>query len=91
MKKLVDTSLRIFNNKIKDLLNLNSDLRKFDLIELLVQQYENLKKIHVFYAGPTPIAFIIGNTINSTIHPQFSLYNYHTKDNPKYSKAFGLN
>ena len=61
------------------------------LIDTLVQQYENLKKIHVFYAGPTPIAFIIGNTINPTIHPQFSLYNYHAKDNPKYSKAFELN
>ena len=66
--------------------------KKFiNLIDALVQQYKNLKKILLFYAGPTPIAFIIGSSINPTIHPQFILYNYFTKENPKYSKALEVN
>ena len=48
--------------------------RKYtSLIDTIVQQYKNLKEIYLFYAGPTPIAFIIGGYINPTIHPQFIL------------------
>lgn len=66
--------------------------KKFiNLIDQIVQQYKNLKEIHLFYAGPTPIAFIIGSSINPTMHPQFHLYNYTVKDTPKYSKAFEIN
>ena len=61
------------------------------LIDRLVQQYMNLKEMHLFYAGPTPIAFIIGSSINPTIHPRFILYNYYAKDKPKYTKAFDIN
>ena len=61
------------------------------LIDTIVQKYKNLKEIHLFYAGPTPIAFIIGSYINPTIHPQFQLYNYYAKETPKYSKAFEIN
>ena len=60
-------------------------------IDKIVQLYTNLKKIHLFYAGPTPMAFIIGSYINPTIHPQFILYTYFKKDIPKYTKAFELN
>ena len=42
------------------------------------------KKIH-------PIAFIIGSSINPTVHPQFHLYKYNVKNTPKYSKAFEIN
>lgn len=61
------------------------------LIDAIVQQYKNLNKIHLFYAGPTPIAFIIGSSINPTIHPRFILYNYYAKDKPKYTKAYEIN
>lgn len=54
--------------------------RYINIIDKLVQQYKNLKKIHLFYAGPTPIALIVGSSINPTIHPQFCVYNqYLTK------------
>jgi len=62
-----------------------------NLIDVLVQQHKNLKNIHLFFAGPTPIAFIIGCSLNPTIHPRFTLYNYSTKDTPKYSKTFDIN
>lgn len=61
------------------------------LIDTIAQQYKNLKEIHLFYAGSTLIAFIIGSYINPTTHPQFILYNYYAKDTPKYSKAFEIN
>jgi len=61
------------------------------LIDKIVQLYTNIKKIHLFYAGPTPMAFIIGSYINPTIHPQFILYKYFGKDILKYTKAFELN
>ena len=61
------------------------------LIDRIVQLYPNLIKIHLFYAGPTPMAFIIGSYINPTIHPQFTLYNYYGKDSPKYTIAFEIN
>ncbi len=62
-----------------------------NLIDTLNQLYKNLKEIHLFYAGPTPIAFIIGSSINPTIHPKFILYNYYAKYTPKYSRAFEIN
>ncbi len=65
--------------------------RFINLIDTLVQQYTELKEIHLFYAGPTPIAFIIGCSINPTIHPRFIIYNYFAKDSPKYSKTFDIN
>ncbi len=61
------------------------------LIDSIVQLYPTLKKIHLFYTGPTPMAFIIGSYINPTIHPEFILYNYFRKDSPKYSRAFEIN
>ena len=66
--------------------------KKFiNLIDTLVQQFKNLKEIYLFYAGPTPLAFIIGCSINPTIHPQFKLYNYYSSETPKYSNAFEIN
>ncbi|TKJ25371.1 MAG: hypothetical protein CEE42_07825 [Promethearchaeota archaeon Loki_b31] len=70
---------------------INFQKKYIQLIDAIVQQYKNLKKIHLFYAGPTPIAFIIGSSINPTIHPPFILYNYYAKDTPKYTKAFHIN
>lgn len=61
------------------------------LIDTIVRLYTNINKIHLFYAGPAPMAFIIGSNINPTIHPRFILYNYYAKDTPKYSKAFEMN
>lgn len=61
------------------------------LIDELIGQYINLKRIHLFYAGPTPLAFKIGSSINPNMHPKFIIYNYHVKDSPKYSKIFEIN
>ena len=61
------------------------------LLDNLIHQYTALKIIHLFLAGPTPIAFTIGKSINPNMHPHFVLYNYHAKDIPKYSKTFELN
>jgi len=60
------------------------------IIDKLRVFYPNLSEIHFFYAGPTPIAFIIGNSINPNIHPKIIIYNYHTKNKPKYRQVFSL-
>jgi len=61
------------------------------LIDTIVRSYTNIKNIRLFYAGPAPMAFIIGSYINPTIHPRFLIYNYYAKDTPKYTKAFEIN
>lgn len=77
-------------------LRYKEQLREFQikyikLIDGIVQQYKNLKEVHLFYAGPTPIAFIVGAHITPTIHPQFIVYNYFSKEDPKYSEALRIN
>lgn len=66
--------------------------RKFfiDFIDNLDNSYPNLNEIHLFYSGPTPIAFILGSSINPNIHPKFILYNFYTKDKPKYQRVFNI-
>ncbi|MHA2179984.1 MAG: SAVED domain-containing protein [Promethearchaeota archaeon] len=61
------------------------------IIDLVVQLCPALKKIHLFFAGPPPIAFIIGSYLNPTIHPEFILYNYFVKDSPRYTRVFEIN
>jgi len=84
------------NNPNRTWLKFREQLLEFQniymsLLDKVVQVYPNLKKMHIFYAGPTPMAFIIGSHINPTIHPQLILYNYYGKDSPKYTRAFKIN
>lgn len=46
--------------------------------------------LHIFYAGPPSLAFLLGQCISKTIHPQVVVYNYLGKDTPKYSWGFDL-
>ena len=61
------------------------------LLDKITNNFSNIKKIHLFFTGPTPMAFKIGASINPNIHPQFVLYNYHRKHKPRYSKVVALN
>ena len=45
----------------------------------------NAQRIHVFYAGPVPLAVSLGRLISKTIQPSIIVYNYCMKDNPHYS------
>ncbi len=61
------------------------------LIDSLKNQYVNLARIHLFYAGPTPIAFKIGSSINYNMHPQFAIYNFNAKLSPNFSYVYDIN
>lgn len=61
------------------------------LIDDLINELSELNEIHLFCSIPTPVAFIIGSSINPNMHPRFVLYNYNVKKEPKYSRAFEIN
>lgn len=59
----------------------------YKLIGQIKKQNQSAKKFHIFYYGPTPPAFIIGQAINTTILTEVNLYNY---DGSKYSFIFTI-
>jgi len=85
----VDTPDRSWLKYKEELLEFQTKYTR--LIDSIIQLYPALKRIHLFYAGPTPMAFIIGSYINPTIHPEFILYNYYKNDSPNYTKAIEIN
>lgn len=54
-------------------------------------KFPKIKKIHLFYAGPVPLAFRCGELISSTIHPMIRIYNYTNHDSPKYKWSVCVN
>ena len=48
----------------------------------------NTERVHIFYAGPVPLAVYFGRQISKTIHPRIIVYNHSTKANPHY--AWGI-
>jgi len=51
----------------------------------------NIKRIHVFYAGPVSLAFRCGQLISPTIHPEVLIYNYFIHDVPRYKWGIRVN
>jgi hypothetical protein len=47
-------------------------------------------RIHLFYAGPTPAAVIIGQVINPRMNPPVELYEYSRQWTPYYRRALTL-
>ena len=47
-----------------------------------------IKTFHLFYAGPTPLAFRIGQAINDTMMSRFVTYNFNEQSIPRYKKIF---
>jgi len=52
----------------------------YDALDQIKRQNPYSKRFHVFYNGPTPPAFKIGQAINKTIFPEFVLYNYNNSN-----------
>jgi len=49
-----------------------------------------LTRLHIFYAGPTGGAVVIGQQINSRMNPPVEVYEYSRQQNPRYSRALTL-
>ncbi len=54
----------------------------------LKPQFRKLKAVHLFYAGPTPPALMIGYKLRASMHPKLALYNYSVKTTPAYTRCF---
>jgi len=50
----------------------------------------NLKKIHLFYAGPTAGAITLGRQINSKMNPIIQLYEFDINKVPSYQKSIAI-
>ncbi len=50
-----------------------------------------INRVHVFYAGPVSLAFRCGQMISPTIHPKVLVYNYFSRDEPKYRWGICVN
>lgn len=59
-----------------------------EMLDEIHHKLPNTERIHLFYAGPTTLAFNFGRLISKTIHPKIVIYNYFSKDSPRY--AWGL-
>jgi hypothetical protein len=46
--------------------------------------------IHVFYAGPTGGAIVLGQTVNPRMNPPVHLYQYSQQTSPRYQRALTL-
>ncbi len=59
-----------------------------DMLDEIHYKLPNTERVHIFYAGPVPLAVYFGRQISKTIHPRIIVYNHSTKANPHY--AWGI-
>jgi hypothetical protein len=52
--------------------------------ERAVQLFPQAEAWHVFYAGPAPVAVVVGQQVNPTMCPRVQLYEYRHKETPQY-------
>nr|NGX33128.1 hypothetical protein [Candidatus Anoxychlamydiales bacterium] len=62
----------------------------YQALSQIRRQNSFIKKFHLFYAGPTPLAFRIGQAINETMIGDFIIYNFNEQSRPRYKKIFEL-
>jgi nucleoside phosphorylase len=61
-----------------------------EILEALQIRVPRCRKIHLFYAGPAPGAFVIGQLLNPRMIPPIQLYEYDRNSKPRYEKAIIL-
>jgi hypothetical protein len=45
---------------------------------------------HLLYAGPAPVAVVIGQQLNPTMYPPTQLYEYRHNERPRYRPSIRL-
>lgn len=58
--------------------------------EQTLQRFPNASRWHIFFAGPAPAAFTVGQQINPTMSPPVQLYEYRAHDVPPYRTSICL-
>lgn len=77
-------------------INTYEDISKFERIfrfflDSRKEKMPNISKIHIFYSGPTSLAFSLGRMIKDNIDSEFIVYNFDQKSDIKYSWALSFN
>ena len=73
----------------RDVVNSEEQLQQYgdtfrDVLDEIHNKLPNTERVHIFYAGPVALAVSFGRLISKTIHPKIIVYNYSSKDNPRY-------
>jgi len=55
------------------------------MLDTIHELLPNRERTHIFYAGPVSLAVYFGQLIIQTIDHRIVVYNYTTKDSPRYS------
>lgn len=61
-----------------------------DVLHTVSAKAPGCTRIHLFYAGPTPGALVIGQAINPRMMPEVALYEYSRQASPRYAHALTL-
>lgn len=62
----------------------------YQALSQIRRQNPFIKNFHLFYTGPSPLAFRIGQAINETMIANFIIYNFNEQSRPRYKKIFEL-
>ncbi len=77
---------------VRNLNQLEHYARNFrDVLDDIHNTDADIRRIHVFYAGPVSLAFRCGQLISPTIHSKIVIYNYCVQDVPKYKWGIQVN
>lgn len=60
-------------------------------LERIKNLYPNKRKVHLFYSGPVSLCFALGRKVSERIDSEILVYNYSSKQNPKYSWCLSMN
>lgn len=60
------------------------------MLRELTRDVPRCSRIHLFYAGPTGGAIVLGQAINPRMNPEIALYEYHRQKTPKYEHVLSL-
>ena len=58
--------------------------------ERVMQLLPSAVEWHLFYAGPAPLAIVVGQQLNPTMYPVIQLYEYRHKESPRYRPSIRL-
>lgn len=65
-----------FSN-LRSTADLESFIKKFrEILDKVRNDYRNVKRVKIFYAGPTSAMFKLGQNIQTNLDPEIEIYNY---------------
>lgn len=60
-------------------------------LDQALNKMQGVRCVHLFFAGPMALGFLIGRQINLNVFPNIALYNYFAGQNPSYRNVCQIN